>query len=101
MVPPTGPMGPMISRATSAPRASRQMSRYDAVILLDTCARLGLYDGDNSNFCRFEDADAAIASTDFLKHLWSGHAHLHLIDAYPKLDDKIAAVDSLLLRIVD
>src|SRR4051812_35600532 len=63
----------------------REFGRYDAVILLDTCARLGLYDGDTSNFCRFEDADAAIASTDFLKQLWAGHPQLHFVDAFPKL----------------
>src|SRR5688500_2456955 len=73
----------------------RELSRYDAVILLDTCARLGLYDGDTSNFCRFEDAAAAIESTEKLKQLWSGHPHLHFVDAYPSLDDKIAAVESL------
>jgi predicted ATPase len=75
----------------------RELNRYDAVVLLDTCARLGLYDGDQSNFCRFEDADAAIASTEFLKQLWAGHPHLHFVEAYPKLEDKIAAVESLVL----
>jgi predicted ATPase len=73
----------------------QELNRYDAVILLDTCARLGLYDGDASNFCRFEDADAAIRSTDFLKTLWAGHPALHFVEAYPQVDDKIAAVESL------
>ena len=78
-----------------------EIARYDAVLLLDTCATLGLYDGDNSNFCRFEDATAAIESTRFLRQLWHGHPHLHFINACPKLDDKIAAVESLVLRIGD
>ena len=77
----------------------RELARYDAVILLDTCARLGLYDGDTSNFCRFEDADAAIASTDQLRELWSGHPHLHFVDAHPTLDEKLAVVDTLLARL--
>src|SRR3954469_762463 len=39
-----------------------ELNRYDTVIWLETCATLGLYDGDNSNFCRFEDPAAAISS---------------------------------------
>ena len=73
-----------------------ELARYDAVILLETCAVLGLYDGDNSNFCRFEDAAAAVRSSEFLKTLWAGHPHVVHIDSYPQLDDKIAAVRSAL-----
>ena len=69
-----------------------ELARYDAVILLETCATLGLYDGDASNFCRFEDADAALRSSALLKRLWSNHPRLVHVDSYPNLDDKIAAV---------
>ena len=69
-----------------------ELARYDAVILLETCATLGLYDGDSSNFCRFEDADAAIRSSEFLKRLWADHPHVVHVDSYPKLDEKLDAV---------
>ena len=73
-----------------------ELNRYDAVVLLETCATLGLYDGDASNFCRFEDADAAVRSSAFLKQLWSGHPHVVHVDSYPDLNDKIAAVRRVL-----
>ena len=73
-----------------------ELSRYDAVILLETAATLGLYDGDASNFCRFEDPAAAVQSGEALKQLWAGHPHLHFVAAYEKLDEKIAAVDAML-----
>jgi predicted ATPase len=69
-----------------------ELARYDAVILLETCATLGLYDGDNSNFCRFEDAAAAVRSSDALKQLWSPHPRVVYVDSYPNLEDKIDAV---------
>src|SRR5438093_353841 len=40
----------------------RELKRYDRVIWLQTSAVLGFYDGEESNFCRFEDAEAAIRS---------------------------------------
>jgi predicted ATPase len=76
-----------------------ELARYDAVILLETCAVLGLYDGDNSNFCRFEDGAAAVRSSEALKQLWAGHPQLHFVDAYPTLDAKIAAVREILDKI--
>jgi len=69
-----------------------ELARYDAVILLETCAVLGLYDGDNSNFCRFEDADAAVRSSAVLKTLWADHPRVVYVDSYPSLADKIDAV---------
>jgi predicted ATPase len=73
-----------------------ELARYHGVILLETCAVLGLYDGDNSNFCRFEDPKAAIASNELLKQLWRDHPQMHVVDARPRLDDKIADVRALL-----
>jgi predicted ATPase len=73
-----------------------ELQRYDAVVLLETAATLGLYDGDSSNVCRFEDAPGAIAAGERLKQLWAGHPHLHIIAAYEKLDEKLADVEALL-----
>ena len=79
--------------ATSKPA---ELARYDAVILLETCATLGLYDGDVSNFCRFEDPAAAIRSSDALKELWRDHPRLRYVDAFATLDEKINAVRRVL-----
>jgi predicted ATPase len=77
-----------------------ELNRYDAIILLETCATLGLYDGDASNFCRFEDADAAVRSSAFLKQLWSAHPRVIHVDSYPDLADKVAAVRRALEQLV-
>src|SRR3954468_8863445 len=69
-----------------------QLSRYHAVIWMESCAALGLYDGDASNFCRFEDAVGAIQSGKLLLKLWGGHPNLKHVGAFASLDDKIAAV---------
>lgn len=72
-----------------------ELKRYDAVIWLQTAAALDLYDGDASNFCRFENAPAAIASGELLLGLWGGHPRLRVVQAFPNLDEKIAAVRQL------
>ena len=71
-----------------------ELSRYDQTIWLETSAVLGVYDGDDSNFCRFEDAAAAIRSGELLKLLWGGHPRLQLVAAHAALEDKIAAVEA-------
>ncbi len=86
---PEGPEAFWIDRRTTH---ADEIARYDAVILLETTAAIGLYDGDESNFCRFEDPAAAIASGELLKQLWSGHPRLHFVPAYEKLEEKISAV---------
>ena len=73
-----------------------ELARYDAVILLETCATLGLYDGDESSFCRFEDAEAAIASDNLLELLWRDHPRLAKVPAFYTLEEKIAAVKTAL-----
>jgi predicted ATPase len=73
-----------------------ELKRYDAVILLESAAALGLYDGDASNFCRFEDAQGAIESGKLLLKLWGGHRNLHHVRASPNLESKIVAVENLL-----
>ena len=77
-----------------------ELARYDAVILLQTSAALGLYDGDESNFCRFEDAEAAIASDNLLLQLWGDHPRLMRVSAFHTLEQKIAAVRAVLDEIV-
>jgi len=72
----------------------QELTRYDAVIWMETAAALGhhFYDGDNSNTCRFEDAGAAIESGKLLSRLWHRHPKLTHLPAYPSINDKIAAV---------
>jgi hypothetical protein len=55
-----------------------------------------LYDGDESNFCRFEDSASAIQSGELLRQLWASHPNLHFVAAYEKLEEKQSAVRSLL-----
>jgi predicted ATPase len=70
----------------------KELKRYDAVILLESSAALGLYDGDSSNFCRFEDAQGAIESGKLLLKLWGSHPNLKHVRAYTNLEEKIATV---------
>jgi hypothetical protein len=63
---------------------------------LETSAALGLYDGDESNFCRFEDADSAIASGKLLLKLWGDHPNLKHVGAFATLDEKVTAVEEVL-----
>jgi predicted ATPase len=75
-----------------------ELARYDQVVWLETSAVLGVYDGPDSNFCRFEDAAGAIRSGELLKQLWSGHPSLQSVSARPNVADKVMAVESLLSR---
>lgn len=78
----------------------RELKRYDAVIWLETSAALGLYDGDNSNFCRFEDASGAIESGKLLLQLWGGHPQLKHVGAFATLDEKVIAVEEVIAAMV-
>jgi len=75
-----------------------ELARYDAVVWMQTSAALGIYDGDASNTCRFEDPAAAIESGHLLTRLWGGHPNLTTVPAFPHLNDKIAEVERLLTR---
>ena len=77
-----------------------EMDRYDAILWLQTAATLGIYDGDLSNTCRFEDPAAAIESGQLLTQLWGSHPRLQMIDAYADLSQKIAAVEQALWKIL-
>lgn len=74
----------------------RELARYDAVLWMQTSAALGIYDGDASNACRFEDASAAVTAGEKLIDLWSRHPRLVRIDAYPTINQKLEAVDGVL-----
>ncbi|HLL88614.1 MAG TPA: AAA family ATPase [Tepidisphaeraceae bacterium] len=73
-----------------------QLARYDLVIWLETAATLGLYDGEASNFARFEDPATAIASGKALLRLWSAHPNLRRVGAFSDVNDKIVAVREIL-----
>jgi len=73
-----------------------ELRRYDAIIILETAATLGIYDGDQSNPVRFEAADAAIENGKLLHKLWGGHQNVRTVKAYPDLEHKISAVKSLI-----
>ncbi len=79
-----------------------ELARYDRVIVLQTAAHLGIYDGDASNNVRFEDSAGAIANEKLLTSLWSDHADLVIIPAminlHDKLDAALSAVETALDR---
>ena len=74
----------------------RELQRYDAVLWLQTAAAIAIYDGSDSNFCRFEDAETAIKSGDMLMTLWGTHPHIKTINASIDLDEKYFTVLSAL-----
>ena len=79
---------------------SRELSRYDAVVWMQTSAALGIYDGDSSNACRFEDAVGAMAAGEVLARLWEKHPKLSRVSAFPSREEKIAAVKRVLDEIL-
>lgn len=77
-----------------------ELSRYDCVIWLESCAALGIYDGDATNFCRFEDAAGAVASGKTLLQLWGRYPALKHVGAFTNLEDKILAVRELIASVI-
>lgn len=75
---------------------ARELARYDAILWMQTSAALGIYDGDASNACRFEDADAAVLAGQQLVSLWGNHPTLIRVNAYPTLDEKLHIVQTIL-----
>src|SRR3954469_8530214 len=76
----------------------RELARYDQIIWMESAAALGstFYDGDASNFCRFEDAQGAVESGKLLVKLWGGHRNLKHVGAFADFEEKIAAVKEVL-----
>lgn len=93
------PDGPAAYWADLGTTAAAELARYDAVLLLESAAALGLYDGPASNAVRFEDAAGALASGRLLEELWAEHPLVRPIRATPNLADKIAAVRAAMDRI--
>ncbi len=77
---------------------AEQYARYDLVVWLETSAAIGLYDGPDSNPCRHERPQTAIALGEAQKQLWSAHPRFHCVRAFPDLADKLAAVRAILRR---
>ncbi len=78
-----------------------ELARYDAVIMLQTCAVLGVYDGDKSNFCRTETSADAIASGDLLEGIWGDHPHMYRVPAFADFAEKLEAVDRVVSELLE
>jgi predicted ATPase len=94
------PDGPEAYWADLHTTLAQELRRYDMVIWMESAAARGLYDGDQSNFCRFEDPAQAIASGKVLLELWGGHPNLRHVGAFTNMDDKLAAVNELILGVL-
>lgn len=70
----------------------KELARYDAIIHLQSAATIGIYDGDASNPCRFEDAEAAVAAGNLVLALYGGHPSVHRVRAYATVEEKVGAV---------
>jgi predicted ATPase len=90
------PDGPEAYWADLGTSLARELARYDAILWMQTSAALGIYDGDASNACRFEDADAAVHAGQQLVTLWGAHPTLIRVNAYPTLDEKLEVVRTIL-----
>ncbi len=74
---------------------AREIARYAMVIVLESSAAIGLYDGDKSNQVRFEDAEGALENAKLLGRLWAAHPNTHFVSAFRDLEQKVAAVEKL------
>lgn len=90
------PEGPAAYWADLGTSHEVELARYDMIIWLETAAALGIYDGDASNDCRFEDPAAAIESGKLLSKLWGDHPQFYRVNAQPKLEEKIGSIRRLL-----
>ncbi|MFT3789182.1 MAG: ATP-binding protein [Tepidisphaeraceae bacterium] len=76
-----------------------ELARYDRVLILQTSAHLGLYDGDASNRVRFEDAAGAIANEKLIEQIWKPHPHRIIVHAEADFGRKLAAVEAAVLHV--
>lgn len=95
------PDGPAAYWADLGTTLNQQMARYRAVLVLETAAVLGVYDGAASNAVRFETAQQAVANAAILEDLWGTHLHLQRIAATQDFSLKIDRVLEALRTIVD
>jgi len=87
------PDGPERYWETLQSSHARELSRYDLVLMLESVAALGQYDGDKSNSTRFESAQESLENAKVLEKLWNPHPNLIRIAATRDLPDKLAAVE--------
>ncbi len=74
----------------------QELERYNAVIWMETAAALGVYEGSQSNPCRFEDSAAAVESGRQVGAMWARHPKLVRVAAYATIREKIHAVRGVL-----
>ncbi len=94
------PDGPEQYWAELGTTLARELERYHAVIWMQTCAALGLYDHDQSNPCRFEDAAAAIRSGEEVAGVWANHPRLHRVQAFGTFEEKVGQVRRVLEELI-
>lgn len=73
-----------------------ELARYCGVIVLETAAAIGVYDGDQSNAVRFERPAEAIAAGERLLGLWGKHPRVAMVKAEPVFEAKIDTVMAVL-----
>lgn len=74
-----------------------EFARYDHILVLETAAAIGIYDGDASNEIRFEGAAEAIENSRKLAALWARHDKVTLVRAERDLKRKIDVVSEIVL----
>lgn len=90
------PGGPESYWAELGTTYAAELSRYDRVVWLQTCAVVGAYDGDASNACRHENPQDAVRRGEALLEVWRPHPDLRRVDAFPSFGQKLAAVREIL-----
>lgn len=90
------PDGPEAYWSELGTTTAAELARYDRVLLLETAAALGIYDGHASNAVRFEDTAAAVRAGEALVALWSAHARYEVVPARETFEEKLEAVAQLL-----
>ena len=93
------PAGPADYWRELGTTAVAELARYDAVVLLETAAAVGAYDGESTNAARFEDAAAAVENGRLLAELWSAHPRVSRVPAAATFAAKLWAVRRAVLKI--
>lgn len=91
------PDGPLAYWQDLRTTAAAELARYDRVIVLESAAAIGRYDGGATNRYRFEDAEGALANATLLASLWAEHPRICFVRAEPDFATKVEAVARLVL----
>jgi predicted ATPase len=75
---------------------NKELDRYDLVVLLESSAAIGRYDGDATNAVRFETAQAAIANGELLAKLWGDHPRRVKVPASDDFLEKVERVAAVI-----